>query len=187
MNRVASFVLCGAFLAACSAETQDAPAPVVAGGSEPVEVENAIDWGAARLALTQAADEGLGAGLASVASSGPPAPVPVLLPSGLVRTASAEPRYRPLEDGYFAAYPGPRFDVIVNGTKQAFETGGDLSDARESMLFTPSEAGAQVSFSRFGADYLVEFECRVLDGEANCITEEEALEISESLFVAAAQ
>ena len=49
------------------------------------------------------------------------------------------------------------------------------------------EAGAQVSFSRYGADYLIEFECRILDGEENCISQEEALDVAKGLFVAAAE
>ena len=60
-------------------------------------------------------------------------------------------------------------------------------DERANMVFTAMEAGAQVSFSRYGADYLIEFECRILDGEENCISQEEALDVAKGLFVAAAE
>ena len=46
------------------------------------------------------------------------------------------------------------------------------------------EAGASLSFSRYGADYLIEFECREVDSPDGCITEAQAKEFAESLFVA---
>jgi hypothetical protein len=55
------------------------------------------------------------------------------------------------------------------------------------MKFTTSDASAQLTFSRYGADYLIEFECREVDGPEGCITEAEAKEFAESLFVAQTQ
>jgi hypothetical protein len=36
----------------------------------------------------------------------------------------------------------------------------------------------------YGADYLIEFECREVDGAESCITEQEAKDFAERLFVA---
>jgi hypothetical protein len=52
------------------------------------------------------------------------------------------------------------------------------------MKFTTSEGAAQLAFSRYGADYVIEFECREIDGAESCITEPEAKEFADSLFVA---
>ena len=52
------------------------------------------------------------------------------------------------------------------------------------MKFQPAEAGASLSFSRYGADYLIEFECREVDSPDGCINEAQAKEFAESLFVA---
>ena len=52
------------------------------------------------------------------------------------------------------------------------------------MKFTTVEAGAQLAFSRYGADYVIEFECREVDSPEGCITEAQAKEFAESLFVA---
>ena len=50
--------------------------------------------------------------------------------------------------------------------------------------FQRSEGSAQLAFSRYGADYLIEFECREIDSPEGCITEAQAKEFAESLFVA---
>ena len=71
-----------------------------------------IDWTSARQDLTgqeKGSDE-----LVTVASSGEPAVVPVLLPTGIVTPASAERgvMFRQTPDGYFASYPGEALSLI---------------------------------------------------------------------------
>ena len=55
---------------------------------------------------------------------------------------------------------------------------------KSEMKFQTSEGSAQLAFSRYGADYLIEFECREIDSPEGCITEAQAKEFAESLFVA---
>ncbi|MEO1407714.1 MAG: hypothetical protein AAFV54_14680, partial [Pseudomonadota bacterium] len=73
----------------------------------------AIDWQAARadLAGTSETDESV----VQVQSGGSSPPVPVLLPTGIVvpQSEGGGPTYRPTTDGYFATYPGPRYDIVV--------------------------------------------------------------------------
>ena len=63
--------------------------------------------------------------------------------------------------------------------------GGTPAADKTEMKFQPAEAGASLSFSRYGADYLIEFECREVDSPDGCINEAQAKEFAESLFVAA--
>ncbi len=145
-----------------------------------------IDWTAARndLAARGLAAEGQAFQIESGASA---PPVPVLLPSGLVRPASAErPAYRALSDGYFARYPGPEYDVIISGTNEWFSGGAGGRDTPVGdAVFTRTLTGAQVALNRYGAAYLVEFECRDAEGRApgDCISEEEALAIARDLQI----
>ncbi len=114
-----------------------------------------------------------------------PSPVPMLLPSGIVQTQSDRP-VPPVvtKDGYFATYHLPRYDAIVNGSQRAIASGQAAQGDKSEMKFTTGEASAQLAFSRYGADYLIEFECREIDGADSCITEPEAKEFADSLFVA---
>lgn len=148
--------------------------------------EASIDWDAARNDLAargRSAD-----GQAFQIESGPDAPpVPVLLPSGLVRTASAErPRFVTMADGYYAKYPGTGFDIIVSGTNEWYSggTAGRESPAGEAV-FTRTMTGAQVALNRYGAAYLVEFECLDAEGAdpSGCISETEALDIARGLQI----
>ena len=66
--------------------------------------------------------------------------------------------------------------AIVKGTPRH-------EQARKFIAFATSEE-AQLAFSRYGADYLIEFECREIDSPEGCITEAQAKEFAESLFVA---
>jgi len=150
---------------------------------------NEIDWEAARTDMADAQPEGAtrSIGIESTANA---APVPILLPTGQnVGTAtrsigSASPTIRATSDGYFAVYPGSDYDIIINGTNQTTDVAGKARTRDETMTFTPSVAGAQVSLSRYGADYLVEFECRDLNEETgSCIEEDEAMAVAESLIV----
>ena len=115
-----------------------------------------------------------------------PAVVPMLLPSGIVQTASDRPSPPVVtKDGYFANYHLPRYDAIVNGSMKAYAAPGQAAAGDKSaMKFTTGEASAQLTFSRYGADYIIEFECREVDGPQSCITEAEAKEFADSLFVA---
>src|SRR5690606_602331 len=106
----------------------------------------------------------------SVGQDGP-APVPMLLPSGIASVQSDRPPPAPVvtQDGYFATYRLPRYDAIVNGSQRAYaaQTQAAAGD-KEAMTFTLGEASAQLAFSRYGADYLIEFECREIDGAESC-------------------
>ncbi|MEE9380988.1 MAG: hypothetical protein V3V03_06260 [Hyphomonadaceae bacterium] len=169
------------------------PAPVQPAASQTVTAT--IDWNAARddkasrRSLGEEADE---MAVTIQSADGQSAAVPVLLPTGIVSIASADgtggPRYRPLEDGYFAAYPGAVYDIIVNGTNQVTNVDDKAYVRNDDLVFTATAAGAQVSLSRYGADYLIEFECNVIEADTGtCISEEDALGVAESLFVAATQ
>ncbi len=184
--------------AAACLEEGEAPAPADAvTGSAPDEqvaqvqtagppkVEGEIDWEAARTARSQS--NVTDANVQIQSATGAPAPVPMLLPSGVVMAQNARPpAVVTTADGYFANYQTPRYDAIVNGTKTAYDSGAPAGD-REAMVFSTGEGAAQLAFSRFGADYLIEFECRVMDDGESCITEAEAREFADSLFVAQTQ
>ena len=190
----AGLVGCGLLLSGCDAVTQDAAPDVetadLSGGETLQEGERQIDWVAARQARIEAIDAGVAQdnALIQVQGAGLGSPVPVMLPTGIVVPANEQPLFATSGDGYFASYPGAIYDIIVNGTNEVWgDSSEDLDDAaRQTPVFTQNEAGAQVSFSRFGADYLVEFECNILNGENSCITEEQALSVIEGLFVAVA-
>jgi len=195
---LASLALLGA--AACTKEgagpSDPAQAPAAA-NDQPVQPASAgppakdaeINWEAARADLSKRPADAP-ATIQSVGSTGP-LPVPMLLPSGIVGTAGAGDRPTPpvvTEDGYFATYHLPKYDAIVNGSKRAYVAAGQAAQgSKEKMKFTAGEASAQIAFSRYGADYLIEFECREVDGGASCITEAEAKDFAESLFVAQTQ
>lgn len=146
-----------------------------------------IDWDAARADLAATPSEDRETGF-QVASGGTAPPVPVLLPTGIVVPQGAEGgvRFQPMSDGYFAAYPGIDYDIVVNGTNEVIGIdSADSAQAEPVLTYTPTMTGAQVSFSRYGADYLVEFECKSIQGgKADCITEQEALDVTNKLVIA---
>ena len=146
-----------------------------------------IDWDAARADMAARPSEDRETGF-QVASGNSAPPVPVLLPTGIVVPQGAEGgvRFQPMSDGYYAAYPGIDYDIIVNGTNEVIGVEGDTGPEGDPVLtYTPTMSGAQVSFSRYGADYLVEFECKSIEGgEADCITEQEALDVTNKLVIA---
>lgn len=161
------------------------PPPPEKPDETPQAVRAPIDWTAAREAME---DQRLGGEDSLVqGASGPPAPVPVILPRGLVLPAGETPSYRPLQDGYFANYPGPVFNVIVNGTNEVFDVPGAEGKGDVAPVFVETESGASVSLRRFGADYLIEFECNTPPMAGTCLTEAEALEIVDQLIVVSAQ
>ncbi len=166
-----------------------------AGPPQPARVrvessETVVDWEAARRDLASRPRED-GSRTFNVQSGSQAPPVPVLLPSGVATVQGADagggPTFRPLDDGYFAKYPGPDYDITVSGTNRVYDDGRrDGSEAAPEMRYQSTMTGAQVSLSRYGADYLVEFECKSLPGArgGDCIDEETALEVARNLVIA---
>jgi hypothetical protein len=155
---------------------------------EAVSKTATIDWEAARRDLAAIPSDERTEGSFQVQSGEAGAPVPVLLPTGIVVPQGAESgvRFQPMSDGYFATYPGIDYDIVVNGTNEvigARESGDGPGDTELNYIATMS--GAQVAFSRYGADYLVEFECKHVEGDtADCIDEPTAVEITRKLVIA---
>ncbi len=181
-----------ALAAACTKETPaDPAAPAPSAAQEaPVQVasapstEQTINWEAARADFTSKRPADAPATVQTAGQDGP-SPVPMLLPSGIVQTASDRPTPPVVtQDGYFATYHLPRYDAIVNGSMKAYTGTGPAAGDKQALKFTTGDGVASLSFSRYGADYLIDFECREIDGPAGCITEVEAKEFAESLFVA---
>lgn len=171
------------------------PAETASGEAETVKPASAnqkreIDWESARQDLAAADEQDTTFNIQS-GSSAPP--VPVLLPTGPVRTASADgpqPQFRPVPDGYFAVFPGEEYNLIVNGTNEVTNVpGGAPRDGNsEAMKYIETSTGAMVSFSRYGADYMVEFECLGSGEEGgSCITEDEALAVAEEIVISGTQ
>lgn len=148
--------------------------------------DTAIDWEAARRDLAARPLE-TREGAFQVASGEAAPPVPVFLPEMPVGAQSGESnvRFQPMSDGYYAFIPGEAYDTIVNGTNKVIAAPGEEKAERtEAFIFQPTTTGAQVSFSRYGADYLVEYECKELtNGLPTCITQEEAVSFAEELVI----
>jgi hypothetical protein len=152
----------------------------------PQAVNSQINWDAARADFAKRPADQQNVTVQQAGQDGP-SPVPMLLPSGIASAQSTDQRPTiPVvtKDGYFATYHLPRYDAIVNGSQRAVASGQTAQGDKEAMKFTTGEASAQLAFSRYGADYVIEFECREVDGAESCITEPEAKEFAESLFVA---
>lgn len=200
--------LCGLPLAACDQLTEqpaleaeapppqqvepvEAPAPeidVPAPNNVAERKTASIDWNAARtdFAARDSADDAM----AQVASAGSPV-VPVLLPDEPVGIASAGGeealQFRPLADGYFAVKKGEIYDLIINGTDRLVAApGGDGAASDTELVFEETMTGAQVSFSRYGASYLVEFMCNdpATAAKGSCVSEAEAVAEVEKLLIA---
>ena len=159
-------------------ETAPADKPVY---TQAMSQEAEIDWLAARDDV--ASGSGSGENFMVASQEGDPPPVPVMLPTGIVLPQGAESdvKFQPLSDGYFAFYPGTDYNIVVNGTNEIIgERAPGTTDTPK--RFIPTMSGAQVAFTKYGADYLIEFECTHADGaHADCISEEDALSIAESL------
>lgn len=147
-----------------------------------------IDWNSARADFA-ARDSDDGA-MAQVASVGSPV-VPILLPDepvGVASTGGNEAlQFRPLADGYFAVKNGEIYDLIINGTDRLVarpDGGGAAVDT--DLVFEETMTGAQVSFSRYGASYLVEFMCNdpATAAKGSCVSEAEAVAEVEKLLIA---
>ncbi len=146
-----------------------------------------IDWTQARQDFASRESDNMG--MVQVASVGSPA-VPVLLPDEPVTVASTGENsldFRPTADGYFAVRKGEVFDMIINGTDRLVARSGSQGTAPDSeMKFEETMTGSQVSFSRYGASYLVEFMCKdpATAAKGSCVTEEEAVAEVEKLLIA---
>lgn len=169
------------------------PAPAPAPEPAPFEPEERpsvtpqttpIDWDSARRDMAERPGDVEIANF-GIESGGSAPPVPVLLPTGIVVPQGAgQPAYRPLTDGYYANYPGAEYDITISGTNRVYGAGGQGSV--DEMAFARTAAGAQVSLSRYGADYLVEFECKGFAGARGdgCISEDDAMEMARNLVIA---
>jgi hypothetical protein len=179
-------------LAACEQQSSSPgdPAQAQPGGQNvtqvagPQSVESQIDWDKARSDFAKRPADQQSVSIQAAGEEGPP-PVPMLLPSGIAQAQNDRP-VPPVvtKDGYFATYHLPRYDAIVNGSNKAYAAGGQAAGDKSEMKFTQGEASASLSFSRYGADYTIDFECREVDGADSCITEAQAKEFADSLFVA---
>ena len=145
----------------------------------------AIDWAKARADFNATASEEEPLFSTSSANATPP-PVPILLPTNTpatVATSGGGPRFKQTADGYYAVYAYENYDVIVNGTNEVIGARSD-GPRDETLKFTATAAGAQVALSRYGADYLVEFECYEIGPQTGtCIEEAEARAVAEGLVV----
>lgn len=164
-------------------ETADVEFPV---RPEASAADSAIDWEAARRDLAARPIEAR-EGAFQVASGDAAPPVPVFLPSAPVTAqgGEADVRFQPMSDGYYAFFPGEKYDTIVNGTNKVVAAPGEeVAPRGEALNFQPTTTGAQVSFSRYGADYLVEFECKeLINGLPTCITQDEAIAFATDLVI----
>ena len=170
----------GSWTTAAAPATDEQTLQVASAPQVPV-VEAQVNWEAARADMAKRPSDVV----IPQAAGTDPLTVPMLLPE-IVQTAADRPTPpRITKDGYFANYHLPRYDVIVNGSQKAYAAGGQTPAADKSeMKFQTSDGSAQLAFSRYGADYLIEFECREIDSPEGCITEVQAKEFAESLFVA---
>ncbi len=153
------------------------PEPTTPGSASSRTLSARIDWDAARADRARAPVSA--AAIVRGTGNGEPPLVPMLLP---LNFAEFQGRPSPpviTPNGYFATYHLARYDAIVNGSVRE-----ESRRPTEAMRFTSGGAGAQVVFSRYGADYLIEFECNQAEGASSCITEQEALDFAGSLFVA---
>ncbi|MEQ9315892.1 MAG: hypothetical protein RLN72_08560 [Henriciella sp.] len=150
-----------------------------------------IDWEAARTDLASAPVDGRDNSFNIQSGSSAP-PVPVLLPAAPVRPAGTsdgpQPQFRPVPDGYFAVFPGTEYNLIVNGTNLVTDIPDVENSDSEDMTYTETTTGAIVSFSRYGADYMVEFECLGSGEEGgDCINEADAMAVAEEIVISGTQ
>ena len=163
-------------------QTQPAPAP------EPRRAE--IDWNAARTDFAAVQAENPDA--MAVVASGPNAPpVPVILPQMAgIASNDGSLEFRPLGDGYFALVRGETYDMLINGTDRLGpKPPGAPALSENAFRFEENMTGAQVSFKRYGASYLVEFACKDPDARVTdpCIDETEALAAVRDMLIAGTQ
>lgn len=106
--------------------------------------------------------------------------IPVLFPSALAMSAdAAPPGISATRGGYIATFDLPDYVVILTG--QAKARRGAV--ASEEFRFSAGTDSAQLSFSRYGADYLLVFNCREVSESDACMSRDEAVAFAESMFV----
>lgn len=146
-----------------------------------------VEWPAGAQAAADAiADRVFPAGASSAFAD---SPIPVLAPQGI---ESEEARaflktYRSVKNGFFATIPGSAYDVVINGT-QSFAVAPAAATVVErgdrKYLFEFGEIGAHISFSKFGVDYLVEFNCHETPSlTKSCVTQDEAVAFVDKLQI----
>jgi len=150
--------------------------------------EAAVNWDAARTDLASNGDTTAVPSNFQIQSGADAPPVPVLLPTGIVTTQSVPgeaPRFREMPDGYFARYPGVEYDITVSGTNEVFDLPGDGSVQADSETYRATATGAMVTLQRYGADYMIEFECNAASGAfgEGCIDEDTALDVARGLVI----
>jgi hypothetical protein len=163
-------------------ETAALPADSVA------EMDRTVDWSAAAekagaTGKTLVSAQSVGVDVES--------PVPVLaLPNITAQSVnSGKTTVKSTSDGYFASFPGAKYDVVVTGTKKAYKAPDSApppsvtTQSVDEFNFSQTDTGAEVTFKQFGADYLVQFECKKPDATKSCITEKEARDVVESLVM----
>lgn len=160
--------------------------------------ERAIDWAAAKkdAPASTAATVARSDFNPQVQTASAGSPVPMLAPP-IAATAAAGltdsdgPTVRVTEDGYFATFEGPRYDVIVNGTKAFFiapdgapkKTDKALSDT--DYRYEVGEGEVQVTFRRYGADYMIQFACKTGSPDTPCINQTDAIAFARRLQLVA--
>jgi hypothetical protein len=190
MSRILLLLPLLAALAACGVSKSTA-----AGEAEPEKGERQIDWSAAQKDAAAKGVETAGAGLqpntinpAAKAGSSVPilAPPPVVGAAGANLTQQGVVQATP--DGYFAMFEGSTYDVVIHGTKDFYAAPPGAPAATKSRLsgyrFDIGEGQAQLAFTRYGADYLVEFNCKTPNPLVACVTEAEAVAFAERLQAA---
>lgn len=168
-----------AALAACSPEASQAQ-----GGRGVASQERKVDWAQAQKEQPSAnavttANSGFDVQVANAADD---SPVPMLAPPATAAVASGlddeATVVRVTPDGYFATFAGPKYDVTVHGTKAFYvapnSAPAKTQDAEPALRFEQGEGQAQITFKRYGADYLIEFNCKTGAADQACITEAEA-------------
>ena len=105
----------------------------------------------------------------------------------MASTGESNLDFRPMADGYFAVRKGDIYDMIINGTDRlVVRPDGNGTAGDTPLTFEETMTGSQVSFSRYGASYLVEFMCKdpATAVKGSCVSEEEALAEVEKLLIA---
>lgn len=190
MSRLVLLIPLLAALAACGVDKS-----IAAGEAKPEKGERQVDWAAAQKDAAAKGVETAGAGLqpstinpAAKAGSS----VPILAPPPVVGAAASgltqQGVVQATPDGYFAMFEGPAYDVVIHGTKDFYAAPAGAPATTKARLsgyrFDIGEGQAQLAFTRYGADYLVEFNCKSATPLVACITEAEAVAFAERLQAA---
>lgn len=191
-------VMCAAVLASALGLGGCMPAPSQAQGDQRVaQKEKSIDWQAAQKDApppSPVATAPRGSFNAQVATASVGAPVPMLAPPSTASIAAGlddtSATVRVTQDGYFANFPGPRYDVTIHGTKAFYvapenapqtQPGKAAAPAATGYRYEVSEGEVSVMFSRYGADYMIQFSCKTGAPNAACISQADAFAFADRL------